>query len=126
MSSIDPFAPALVGPLTLRNRFIKAATFEGMAEKNLVSDRLIEFHRVMAAGGVGMTTVAYLAVSEDGQGAPGELSSDPTPLPVFAGSPTPYIAKGRRSRPRSAMPTRFPPERDGPALHRRKSSARWL
>ena len=80
MSSIDPFAPALVGPLTLRNRFIKAATFEGMAEKNLVSDRLIEFHRVMAAGGVGMTTVAYLAVSEDGQAAPGKLSSDPTLL----------------------------------------------
>ncbi len=73
MNPIDPFAPALVGPLTLRNRFIKAATFEGMAEKNLVSERLIEFHRAMAAGGVGMTTVAYLAVSEDGQGAPGEI-----------------------------------------------------
>ena len=71
--TIDPFAPAALGSLTLRNRFVKAATFEGMAEDNLVSDRLIDFHRVMAAGGVGMTTVAYLAVSEDGQGAPGEI-----------------------------------------------------
>lgn len=69
----DPFSPAEIGPLRLRNRFIKAATFEGMAVDNLVSDRLIEFHRVMAAGGLGMTTVAYLAVSPDGQGAPAEI-----------------------------------------------------
>jgi 2,4-dienoyl-CoA reductase-like NADH-dependent reductase (Old Yellow Enzyme family) len=52
---------------------VKAATFEGMAVDNLVSDRLIEFHRVMAAGGVGMTTLASTAVSEDGQGAPAEF-----------------------------------------------------
>ena len=51
----------------LRNRFIKAATFEGMAVDNLVSDRLVDFHRAMAAGGLGMTTVAYLAVSPDGR-----------------------------------------------------------
>ena len=69
----DPFAPAPLGPIQLRNRFIKAATFEGMASKNLVSKRLIDFHRVMAAGGVGLTTVAYLAVSVDGQGAPNEI-----------------------------------------------------
>lgn len=69
----DPFAPATLGPVELRNRFIKAATFEGMAERNLVSDRLIDFHRTMAAGGLGMTTVAYLAVSPDGQGAPNEI-----------------------------------------------------
>jgi 2,4-dienoyl-CoA reductase-like NADH-dependent reductase (Old Yellow Enzyme family) len=69
----DPFAPASLGPIRLRNRFIKAATFEGMAEKNLVSDRLIDFHRAAAAGGLGMTTVAYLAVSSDGQGAPAEI-----------------------------------------------------
>jgi 2,4-dienoyl-CoA reductase-like NADH-dependent reductase (Old Yellow Enzyme family) len=70
---LDPFAPAALGPLTLRNRFIKAATFEGMAVQGLVSERLIDFHRAMAAGGLGMTTVAYLAVSEDGQGAPAEI-----------------------------------------------------
>ena len=69
----DPFAPAALGPLMLRNRFIKAATFEGMAEDNLVSERLIEFHRTMAAGGVAMTTLAYLAISPDGQGAPAEI-----------------------------------------------------
>jgi 2,4-dienoyl-CoA reductase-like NADH-dependent reductase (Old Yellow Enzyme family) len=78
---IDPFAPAKLGPLALRNRFVKAATFEGMAVGNLVSDRLIDFHRAMAAGGIGMTTVAYLAVSEDGQGAPGEIVLRPDAVP---------------------------------------------
>ncbi|MEY4131303.1 MAG: hypothetical protein RLZZ31_1427, partial [Actinomycetota bacterium] len=28
--SVDPFSPAPLGPLTLKNRFIKAATFEGV------------------------------------------------------------------------------------------------
>ena len=77
----EPFSPAELGPLRLRNRFIKAATFEGMAVDNLVSDRLVEFHRVMAAGGVAMTTVAYLAVSPDGQGAPAEIVVRPEALP---------------------------------------------
>jgi 2,4-dienoyl-CoA reductase-like NADH-dependent reductase (Old Yellow Enzyme family) len=70
---VDPFAPADLGPVRLRNRFIKAATFEGMAKRGLVTDRLVDFHRTMAAGGLGMTTLAYLAVSPDGQGAPAEI-----------------------------------------------------
>ena len=72
-TDVDPFAPAPLGPIRLRNRFIKAATFEGMAVDNAVTDRLIDFHRTMAAGGVGLTTLAYLAVSPDGQGAPAEI-----------------------------------------------------
>lgn len=63
----DVFSPAPLGPLTLRNRIIKAATFEGRTPDGLVSDDLIEFHRQMAAGGVGMTTVAYCAVSPGGR-----------------------------------------------------------
>ncbi|MBV9665846.1 MAG: NADH:flavin oxidoreductase, partial [Actinobacteria bacterium] len=55
------------------NRFVKAATFEGMAPKNVVTDRLIDYHRAVAAGDVGMTTLAYCAVSPDGRGAPGEI-----------------------------------------------------
>ena len=69
----DAFAATTLGPIKLRNRILKAATFEGMAVDGLVTDRLIDFHRTVAAGGVGMTTVAYLAVSPDGQGAPAEI-----------------------------------------------------
>jgi 2,4-dienoyl-CoA reductase-like NADH-dependent reductase (Old Yellow Enzyme family) len=64
---IDPFAPATLGPLTLRNRIIKAATFEGVMPNGAVSDELIEFHRAVAAGGAAMTTVAYCAVSPGGR-----------------------------------------------------------
>src|ERR1700722_12910624 len=63
----EVFAPAALGPLTLRNRIIKAATFEGVMPGGTVSDELIEFHRRVAAGGAAMSTVAYLAVSPEGR-----------------------------------------------------------
>ncbi|MEW2359072.1 NADH:flavin oxidoreductase [Spirillospora sp. NPDC029432] len=63
----DVLAPARLGPLTLRNRVIKAATFEGATPDALVTDELIEYHRRPAAGGVGMTTVAYCAVAPEGR-----------------------------------------------------------
>ncbi|CKN73646.1 oxidoreductase [Mycobacterium tuberculosis] len=63
----DVFNPAKLGPLTLRNRVIKAATFEARTPDALVTDDLIEYHRLAAAGGVAMTTVAYCAVSPGGR-----------------------------------------------------------
>lgn len=63
----DVFNPAKLGPLTLRNRVIKAATFEARTPDALVTDDLIEYHRLPAAGGVAMTTVAYCAVSPGGR-----------------------------------------------------------
>src|SRR5215475_9033094 len=73
MIAADPFGPARLGPVELRNRILKAATFEGMSPGNVVSPELVEFHRRMAAGGVAMTTVSYIAVSRDGMGAPNEI-----------------------------------------------------
>ena len=61
------FSPAKLGPVTLRNRIIKAATFEASTPQALVTDDLIKYHRLPAAGGVGMTTVAYCAVSPGGR-----------------------------------------------------------
>ena len=61
------FGEARLGPLTLKNRIIKSATFEGAAPRGLVSDDLVAFHERVARGGVAMTTVAYLAVSPEGR-----------------------------------------------------------
>jgi 2,4-dienoyl-CoA reductase-like NADH-dependent reductase (Old Yellow Enzyme family) len=63
----DVFAPAALGPVRLRNRVVKAATFEGVTPDALVTDDLVEYHLKVARGGVGLTTVAYLAVSPEGR-----------------------------------------------------------
>lgn len=73
MSTLTPadaasvFAPARLGPLTLRNRIIKAATFEGVMPRGAVTDELIDFHVRVARGGAALTTVAYCAVSKGGR-----------------------------------------------------------
>lgn len=63
----DVFAPATLGPVQLRNRTVKAATFEGRTPDGQVTDALIDYHLGPARGGVGLTTVAYLAVAPEGR-----------------------------------------------------------
>jgi len=61
------FDPLTIGPLTLRNRFVKAATNEGMAKGGIVTKGLARFHERVAEGGAAMSTVAYCATSDDGR-----------------------------------------------------------
>lgn len=61
------FEPARLGPVRLRNRIIKAATFEGVMPRGAVTDALIAFHTTVARGGAAMTTVAYCAVAPGGR-----------------------------------------------------------
>ncbi len=77
----DPFAPATLGPLTLKNRFIKAATFEGVTPGGLVTQELIDFHLRPVRGGIAMTTVAYLAIAPEGRTDPGCMWLRPEALP---------------------------------------------
>ncbi|MFC7344735.1 NADH:flavin oxidoreductase [Saccharopolyspora griseoalba] len=63
----DVLAPATLGPVRLRNRVIKAATYEKAARRGQVSDDLIDFHLRHAEGGAGMTTLAHCAVSPEGR-----------------------------------------------------------
>ncbi len=60
------FAPGNINKLTIRNRIIRSGCFEGLCFDARPSPALIEHHRRIAAGGIGMTTVAYCAVSRDG------------------------------------------------------------
>ncbi|HEY0595780.1 MAG TPA: NADH:flavin oxidoreductase, partial [Sphingopyxis sp.] len=65
--SADPFSPVAIGPITLRNRFIRSGANEMMTRATLPTRALVEYHRAYAGGGVGMTTLAYVAVSRDGR-----------------------------------------------------------
>ena len=67
MTAPDVLAPATLGPVTLRNRTVKAATFEGRAPHGQVTQSLIDYHLAVAEGGIGLTTVAYLAVAPEGR-----------------------------------------------------------
>ena len=83
----DIFSEAKLGPITLRNRVIKAATYEGLSYHNRVTQDLIDYHVAPARGGVGMTTVAYLAVSPDGRTDLHQVVWVPKRCPVCASSP---------------------------------------
>ncbi|WP_314036363.1 NADH:flavin oxidoreductase [Dietzia sp. CH92] len=67
------FEQVQLGPVTLRNRTIKAATSEGRSPEGRVTDELIAFHEAFARGGVGMTTLAYCATTRAGFSAPGQI-----------------------------------------------------
>ena len=75
------FTPGRIGPLTLRNRTIRAAAFEGMCDGNSPTDMLYEYHRSVAAGGIGMTTLAYASVTRNGLSFPHQLWLRPEIVP---------------------------------------------
>lgn len=60
------FTPYQLGPITLRNRTIRSAAFEGMCPGNNPSEELFNYHTAVARGGIGMTTIAYAAVCQSG------------------------------------------------------------
>jgi len=68
------FQKAKIGSLTLGNRVIRSAAFENMSPNGEPSEDLIQYHRQLAAGGVGMTTVAYASVSKNGLTYPHQIN----------------------------------------------------
>ena len=70
------FSPFRLAGLTLRNRIIKSATYEGMSPEGRASQALVEHHARLAEGGVGLTTVAYAAVMSEGRTFSGQLLMD--------------------------------------------------
>ena len=62
MSENKLFTQASIGPVTLRNRTIRSAAFEGMGKDNNPTEQLKDYHVSVAKGGVGMTTIAYAGI----------------------------------------------------------------
>jgi 2,4-dienoyl-CoA reductase-like NADH-dependent reductase (Old Yellow Enzyme family) len=73
----DLFSETTIGPLTLRNHFVRSATWEGMAgEDGTVTDKLIELYRNLARGGIGLIITSYTYVDYQGKASPGMLGAD--------------------------------------------------
>ena len=75
------FTPGKFGPLTIRNRTIRSAAFENMATGNNPSRMLLDYHRSVAAGGVGMTTLAYASITRSGLSFEDQLWLRPEVVP---------------------------------------------
>ncbi len=75
------FEEAHIGPLTLRNRSIRSAAFESMCPGHVPSQQLYDYHTSVARGGIGMTTIAYAAVTESGLSFDRQLVMRPEIVP---------------------------------------------
>lgn len=60
------FTPYKLGRVTLRNRTIRSAAFESMGKDFGPTQQLKDYHVSVARGGIGMTTLAYAAVTRSG------------------------------------------------------------
>ena len=57
-----------IGKLENKNRFIRSATYEGLATENgEVTDKLIEFYKTLSNGGCGLIINSYAFVQESGR-----------------------------------------------------------
>jgi 2,4-dienoyl-CoA reductase-like NADH-dependent reductase (Old Yellow Enzyme family) len=62
------FAPLALRGVVLKNRLVKAATYEaGCAHDGVPRRELVDFHGAVAAGNAALTTIAYASVSRDGR-----------------------------------------------------------
>jgi len=68
------FAASSINGMQLNNRFVRAATWEGLATpKGAVTPKLIEMMVALARGSVGLIISSHAYVSPEGQGTPWQL-----------------------------------------------------
>jgi len=68
------FEESSINQMTIKNRFIRAATWEGLAtQKGEATTKLIKMMASLARGGVGLIISSHSYVSPEGQGTPWQL-----------------------------------------------------
>ncbi len=66
-----------IGTATLKNRFVRSATWEGMCDQHgAVTPQLLDWYRDLTAGGVGLIISGYSYVRADGKQLPGKMGID--------------------------------------------------
>lgn len=97
MATSPILSPTRLGPITLRNRIVKCATYETRCRDGLVTDDLIDWHREAAAGGVAMTTLAYCSVAADGRTFKDQIVMRPAAVPGLARFAAAMHAEGAKA-----------------------------
>lgn len=70
----DVFDAITLNRMRLANRFVRSATYEGLADDDgRVTDALVELYDELAGGDIGLIVVGYAYVQPNGKGAPGML-----------------------------------------------------
>ena len=64
------FSPGKIGNVQIKNRIVRSATYEGMANKGHVSEELINLYTELARGGTGLIITGALAVDETAAASP--------------------------------------------------------
>jgi 2,4-dienoyl-CoA reductase-like NADH-dependent reductase (Old Yellow Enzyme family) len=78
------FEPTEINGMVLSNRFVRSATYEGMAtEKGAVTPKLTDLLVRLANGGLGLIITGHAYVQGEGQAGPwqlGEINTSPFPI----------------------------------------------
>ena len=80
------FDETSIGTMRLKNRLVRSATWEAMADDTgRPTPRLLEVYRELAAGGIGLVITSATLIAKDATGLPGMLSLyDDASVPAFA------------------------------------------
>lgn len=95
---MDLFEPTQIGTLQLRNRFVRASTWDGMASGvGNPTDGMIALHRNLAKGEVGLIQTGVTYIDDNSATFPGQLGlySDEQ-IPAFAALTAAVHAEGGR------------------------------
>jgi 2,4-dienoyl-CoA reductase-like NADH-dependent reductase (Old Yellow Enzyme family) len=68
------FEESVINGMRLKNRLVRSATWEGMCDQDgCPTDKLTDFYRQLALGGIGLIITGYTFVRPDGKQMPGKM-----------------------------------------------------
>ncbi|MCP4624002.1 MAG: NADH:flavin oxidoreductase [bacterium] len=70
------FDPLAINTLEIKNRFVRSATMDTLADEGKVTDDLLALYRELVEGETGLVITGGIYVRKDGQIVPGELAAD--------------------------------------------------
>jgi 2,4-dienoyl-CoA reductase-like NADH-dependent reductase (Old Yellow Enzyme family) len=60
--------PKKIGKLEIKNRFVRSATYEGLAtDEGEITEKLVDFYKKLAEGGSGLIITSYAFIQQSGQ-----------------------------------------------------------